>query len=271
MEHRTLSSRVAPFILAAAFGPKFFAIGSKLFKSVTMVKAGLAGASVVAYSWLFSWEFALIIIFSLVIHEYGHVWAMRAVGIPTKGFYLIPFVGGAAVPERAFASRLEEHFVAIAGPVFGLAQAVFLYGLFVVYEHPFMGAVAAWIAVLNLFNMIPITPLDGGRIVKSATMSVAPGVGMTVLMLGIFAAIALMFWLRSWVLALVVLVSMFEFMVERRTHRFTPDPYLKRMTPGQTGWCLASYVAVVAALALITYGCLSIPEARLAMTILSDG
>ena len=271
MEPPFVSSRYAPLILAAAFGPKFIAIGSKLFKSVKMVKAGLAGASVVAYSWMFSWEFAVIIIFSLVIHEYGHIWAMRAVGIPTKGFYLIPFVGGAAVPERAFASRLEEHFVAIAGPVFGLAQAALIYGLFVFYQHPFFGAVAAWIAVLNLFNMIPITPLDGGRIIKSATMSVAPGVGMTVLMLGIFAGIGMMFWLKSWVLGLVVLVSLFELMVERRTHRFTPDPYLKRMPPGQTAWCMLSYVVVVVALALITYGCLSIPEARLAMSILSDG
>lgn len=265
-----MSSRVAPLVLAAAFGPKLIAVGSKLVKSVKMVKAGLAGASVVAYTWLFSWEFAAILLFSLVVHEYGHVWAMRAVGIPTKGFYLIPFVGGAAVPERAFASRLEEHFVAIAGPVFGLAQAVLLYGLFLYSDYPLLGAVAAWVAVLNLFNMIPITPLDGGRIVKSATMSVGSGLGMTVLMSGIFAATVLMFWLKSWTLALVVLFSLFEFAMERRTHRYTPDPYLKRMRPGQTAWCLASYLFVVAALSLVAWGCLSIPEARLAMVIFSD-
>lgn len=265
-----MSSRAAPFVLAAAIGPKLLAIGSKLAKSVKMVKAGLAGASVVAYSWLFSWEFAVIVIFSLVVHEYGHVWAMRAVGIPTRGFYLIPFVGGAAVPERAFASRLEEHFVAIAGPVFGLAQAVLLLALFLSLGYPLLGAVAAWVAVLNLFNMIPITPLDGGRMVKSATMSVGSGVGMTVLMCGVFAAVVLMFWLKSWVLALVALFSLFEFWVERRSHRFTPDPYLKRMTPAQTAWALGSYVLVTAALALVAYGCLSIPEARLALSLLQD-
>jgi len=266
-----VSSRASPYILAAAFGPKFFAIGSKLFKSVKVVKAGLAGTSVMAYSLLFSWEFAVIVVVSLVIHEYGHVWAMRAVGIPTKGFYLIPFVGGAAVPERAFASRLEEHFVAIAGPVFGLAQATLIYGLYLIYQNPLLGAIAAWIAVLNLFNMIPITPLDGGRIIKSATMSVGPGIGMAVLISSIFVGIGLMFWLKSWILALIVVISLVEFLFERRTHRFTPDPYLKRMTPVQTAGCLASYTVVVVALALITYGCLSIPEARLAMTIFSDG
>ena len=266
-----MSSRAATLVLAAAVGPKLIAIASKLAKSVKVVKAGLAGASAIAYSWLFSWEFAVVVIFSLVVHEYGHVRAMRAVGIPTKGFYLIPFVGGAAVPERAFASRLEEHFVAIAGPVFGLGQALALYALFVVYGHPLLGAVAAWVAVLNLFNMIPITPLDGGRIVKSATMSIGSGVGMSVLMCGVFAAVVAMFWLKSWVLALVALFSLFEFWVERRTHRFTPDPYLKRMPPGQTAWCLFSYVVVTAALALIVHGCLSVPEARLAMTLLQDG
>jgi len=266
-----LSSRYAPYILVAAFGPKFLAVASKLFKSVKMLKAGLAGASVVAYSWLFSWQFAVILTISLVIHEYGHVWAMRAVGIPTRGFYLIPFVGGAAVPERAFASRLEETFVALAGPAFGLAQAVLIYALYVVYQYPLLGAVAAWIAVLNLFNMIPITPLDGGRIVKSATMSFGSGIGMAVLTAGTFGAAVLMFWLKSWALALVVLFSLFEFGVERRTHRFTPDPYLKRMTPAQTGWCFGAYLVVVAALSLVTYGCMSVPEARLAMLILSDG
>lgn len=266
-----MSSRAAPFVLAAAIGPKILAVGSKLLKSVKMVKAGLAGASVIAYSWLFSWQFAAIVIVSLVIHEYGHVRAMRAVGIPTRGFYLIPFVGGAAVPERAFASRLEEYFVALAGPVFGLVQATVLYAMFFFFGNPFLGAVAAWVAVLNLFNMIPITPLDGGRIVKSATMSLGTGIGMTALICGAFAAVVLMFWLKSWVLALVALFTLFEFWVERRSHRFTPDPYLKRMLPAQTAGCLFSYILVTTALSLIVYGCLSVPEARLAMTLLRDG
>lgn len=266
-----MNSRAATLVLAAAFAPKLIGIGGKLLKSAKAVKAGLAAASVLAYSWLFTWEFAVVLILSLVIHEYGHVWAMRAVGIPTKGFYLIPFVGGAAVPERAFASRLEEHFVAIAGPAFGLTQAILLYGLFIVTGHPFFGAVAAWVAVLNLFNMIPISPLDGGRMIKSATMSVGSGLGMAVLLTGILAAVVGMVWLKSWILGLIVILSVFELLFERRTHRFTPGPLRKRMTPGQVAWSLLSYLLVTVALGLIVYGCLSVPEARLAMSLLQDG
>jgi Zn-dependent protease len=258
-------------ILAAAFGPKALAIGSKLAKSVKAVKIGLAGASVAAYSWMFTWEFSVILIISLVIHEYGHVWAMRTIGIPTRGFYLIPFVGGAAVQERAFKSRLEEVFVSLAGPAFGLAQATLLYALFVVTGHPLLGAVTAWVAVLNLLNMVPITPLDGGRIVKCATLSIGSGIGMAVLLTGIIACVALMFWLKSWLIGLIALFSVFEFLFERRTHRFTPEPFLKRMPAGQVVWCLLAYALVTVALASVIYYCLSVPEARLALTILSDG
>lgn len=266
-----MDSHAKAIVLAAAFGPKLIGIGSKLVKSVKAVKAGLAGASVIAYSWLFSWEFAAILLISLVIHEYGHVWAMRAVGIPTRGFYLIPFVGGAAVPERAFASRLEEQFVALAGPAFGLAQAALLYTLYVGYGHPLLGAAAGWVAVLNLFNMIPITPLDGGRIIKCATMSIGSRTGMAMLLAGILFAVLAMIALRSWMIGVIALFSLFEFMFERRTHRFTPDPQLKRMTPGQTAGGLAAYVLVTAALGMVVHGCMSIPEVALAMSILQDG
>lgn len=69
-------------------------LGFKLLKSAKVVKALLAGASVAAYSWLFSLEFALALIACLMFHEYGHIRAMKYFGMKTKGIYLIPFMGG---------------------------------------------------------------------------------------------------------------------------------------------------------------------------------
>ncbi|WP_352260335.1 hypothetical protein, partial [Psychrobacter sp. TB55-MNA-CIBAN-0194] len=71
-------------------------LGFKLLKSAKVVKVLFAGASVAAYSWLFSFEFALALIGCLVFHEYGHIRAMKHFGMKTKGIYLIPFVGGLA-------------------------------------------------------------------------------------------------------------------------------------------------------------------------------
>lgn len=266
-----MSTRAAPFALAAAFGPKLFGIAGKLMKSAKVVKLGLAGASVVSYAWLFTWEFAGLILFSLVVHEYGHVWAMRSVGIPTKGFYLIPFVGGAAVPERAFRSRLEEQYVAMMGPVFGLSQAALFYFAFVVSDYALFGAVAGWVAFLNLFNLLPISPLDGGRILKSATFSAGTRLGLISLALGLIGAVLLMAVMQFWLLGLIVVFSFMEFAWETRAARYSLDFYTKRMNRDQMLRCIALYGMVALGFVFILVGTLAVPEARLALSLLQDG
>lgn len=71
---------------------KAFPVLVKLLKGAKFGKLALGGASVAAYSILFSWQFALVIIGSLLFHEYGHVWAMKRHGLKVKGVYLIPFL-----------------------------------------------------------------------------------------------------------------------------------------------------------------------------------
>ena len=75
-------------------------LGFKLFKSAKVIKVVLAGASVAAYSWLFSLQFALALLACLVFHEYGHIRAMKYFGMKTKGIYLIPFLGGLALSDE---------------------------------------------------------------------------------------------------------------------------------------------------------------------------
>ena len=100
------------------------ALGFKIFKSAKVVKAALAGASVAGYAWLFSLEFALMIIACLVVHEYGHVRAMKYFGIKTKGIYLIPFVGGLAVSDEKITTRWQDVVISLMGPAFGLITSV---------------------------------------------------------------------------------------------------------------------------------------------------
>lgn len=77
-------------------------LGLKLLKSAKVIKGGvLAVASLAAYSWLFSVQFALALVACLVFHEYGHIRAMKYFGMKTKGgIYLIPFLGGLALVTR---------------------------------------------------------------------------------------------------------------------------------------------------------------------------
>ena len=128
------------------------ALGFKLFKSAKVVKAALAGASVAGYAWLFSWQFAIMLIVCLVIHEYGHVRAMQYFKIKTKGIYLIPFVGGLAVSDDKITTRWQDVVISLMGPAFGLITSVLGVVLYYATEMEIFAGVAVLSALLNLFN-----------------------------------------------------------------------------------------------------------------------
>lgn len=146
------------------------AIGFKLIKSIQVLKVALLAASVGAYSLIFSLEFALALIAVLVFHEYGHLRAMKKFGIPTKGMYLIPFVGGLAVGD-APKTRWQDVYISMMGPVYGLIMTLAFYIFYLVTDSHFAGLVASISGLVNLINLVPVHPLDGGRVVKSLVFS----------------------------------------------------------------------------------------------------
>lgn len=145
-------------------------VGFKLLKTVQVIKVALLAASVAVYSVMFTVEFAIALIAVLVFHEYGHLRAMKKCGLPTKGMYLIPFVGGLAVGDMP-KTRWQDVYISMMGPVFGLVMTLVFYVFYLVTESHFAGLVASTSALLNLFNLIPVYPLDGGRVVKSLVFS----------------------------------------------------------------------------------------------------
>ncbi|ACE85208.1 site-2 protease family protein [Cellvibrio japonicus] len=145
-------------------------VAFKLIKAVNVFKVALMASSVAVYSLMFTLEFALALIAVLVFHEYGHLRAMKKFGIPTKGMYLIPFVGGLAVGDHP-KTRWQDVYISMMGPVFGLVMTLVFYLVYRVTDSHFAGLVASTSALINLFNLIPVHPLDGGRVVKSLVFS----------------------------------------------------------------------------------------------------
>jgi Zn-dependent protease len=181
--------RFGNIFLLYKFLPKLFAVFGKLLKSAKAVKIGLAGASMVSYSVIFSWKFALILMFMLFVHESGHIWAMKLYGIKTKGIYFLPFIGGAAVAEEAFPSRKAEVVTAIMGPIWGFGLAVVTGILYGITGNVLFAAASSWMAMINLFNLLPINPLDGGRIMKSIAFSMHSVIGVIFLIIGSLVSI----------------------------------------------------------------------------------
>lgn len=193
----------------------------KLFKSAKAIKVLFAGASLAAYSWLFSVEFALALIGCLVIHEYGHIKAMKYFKMPTKGIYLIPFVGGLALSDSKINTRWQDVVISIMGPFFGLLLSIASLIIYVFTELPFFAALASFNALLNVFNLLPILPLDGGHILKSISFSANSKLGLFICALAAVAGIYFSFIFNLSLLSFLLLIGSVEILFEWRTRHHT--------------------------------------------------
>lgn len=129
-----------------------------------------AAVSVVIYSLFFGWTFALGIVASLFIHEMGHALVMKIKGIPVGGLIFIPLLGAAVTMRQMPANAKDEAEVGIAGPIAGaIAASVCL----VLAQLTPVGVRSIWAPLayfgffINLFNLIPIVPFDGGRVLAA--------------------------------------------------------------------------------------------------------
>lgn len=250
-----------PFVVVMKF------LGKAISVSAKFTKIALAGTSFALYAYMFTWKFALVIMVQLFIHEYGHIWAMKRCGIKTKGIYFIPFFGGAAVASESFKTRWDEVYVAMMGPVFGFMCAVTSYALWLYTGQAFYAAAASWMAMLNVINLIPINPLDGGRVMKSLMFSVKHNVGMVYMALAVISAFVIAFMYGWWTLVILGGLSFLELIIEWRfRNKAAPMPSLSKMEMIKAG---AIYIFMIIALAiLMAISSAEVPGAAMAEELL---
>lgn len=230
-----MKSKAGVFALTIKVGPKIVTVLAKLAKGLKVGKVGLAGASLASYAYMFTWEFAAMIMFMLLVHESGHIWAMKRYGMKTKGIYFLPFIGGAAVTDEEFPSRGVEVFIAIMGPIWGFALALLTGLVYVATGNPLFAAAASWMAMVNLFNLLPINPLDGGRIMKSIAYSVHSRVGLVFLIIGILASGFLAFKVGFGLFVFLFIFGGFELVLEYK--RRTEHPGMNGVTIFSVCFC----------------------------------
>jgi Zn-dependent protease len=112
---------------------------------------------------MYGWQFALGFVLSIYIHEMGHVIALRKYGIAATAPMFIPFFGAIVRLKQYPANVIQDARVGLAGPIWGFGAAVFAWICALVTGLPIWYAIAHTGAWINLFNLIPIWQLDGGR------------------------------------------------------------------------------------------------------------
>ncbi len=148
-----------------ATGLAFLATKAKLLL-LGLTKAGtlLSMLLTVGVYWtIFGWWFAVLVVLSIYVHEMGHVAALRRFGIQASAPMFVPGLGALIRLRQHPANPREDARIGLAGPIWGLGAAVVAYAGFLLGWGPLWAAVARFGAWVNLFNLLPVWQLDGGR------------------------------------------------------------------------------------------------------------
>lgn len=108
-----------------------------------------------------------LIVFVLFVHEFGHYFAMRIFNYKNLGIFFLPFLGAVATGEKDQVSQKQQVIIYLAGPIPGVVIGIVLFLIGSELKNEFLLVAANMFIGLNLFNLIPVYPFDGGKILKT--------------------------------------------------------------------------------------------------------
>ncbi len=156
---------LAPLAAVGFLLAKFKGLALLLLKVKFLGTAVTMVVSVGAYALLFPVWFAVGFVVLIWIHEMGHVLQLRREGIAASAPMFIPFLGAFVAMKQVPKNVLAEARVGLAGPILGSLGALGAWGVYEVTQEPLFLGLAYVGFFLNLFNLLPMLPLDGARAV----------------------------------------------------------------------------------------------------------
>ena len=218
------------FVLSKA---KFIGLLAGVLKWKTLATMLL---SIGAYALEWGWAFAIGFVLLIFVHEMGHAVALRREGIPAGAPVFIPFVGAFVAMQGRPRDAAVEARVAMAGPLTGSLAAWLTLGAGLAWPQPLLVALGHTAVLLNLFNLVPVPPLDGGRIAGAFTR--------TYWILGYALGVVALLFTRSPLLLIVLIVGLMTLVRRWRD----PVPGYDVLSPRQRATIALGYAALVAAL-----------------------
>ncbi len=233
-------SLLAGLVAVLKYGGLLLKLGA--FKGTLITMA----ISVFFYSLFFGPVFAVAFVALILVHEMGHFVVARRMGEDVSAPMFIPFLGALINMRRPPRTVAREATVAMAGPLVGTLVSLAILALAVGLHSEFLAALAYIGCLLNLFNLIPASPLDGGR-VTAAVSKWANLVGLVIL-IGYAAWAFTIAHAASPILLIIVVVAGYStwgrFRQARRQPEYLTVPMRTRFVVG------GAYLALVLAAAL---------------------
>jgi Zn-dependent protease len=209
----------APFAAIGAFIAKF-GVGILKYKFLLGLFISFG-----AYLWFGGIWFAVGLIGLIFVHEMGHWLEAKRQGLPVTAPLFIPFLGASIFLKEMPQNAWREFQLAYAGPLVGSLGALAVWGVAVAEDSNKLRAIAFLGFFINLFNLLPVVPLDGGRIVAA----IHPALWV----LGLVGLLALVIWKPNGILVLILVFAAMELWQRWKTRHFAGSGSYYAVKPSQ--------------------------------------
>ena len=239
---RLLRKLWVPIALVIGLLAKFKAVFFAIWKFKVISTSATMLVSVAAYALLWGWRFAVGFVVLLFIHEMGHVLEARRQGIPVSAPTFIPFLGALITLKQMPPNAWREAQIALAGPIVGSLGAAGFWVAGEALDSELLVALAFVGFLLNLFNLLPVVPLDGGR----AVAALHPALWFV----GLIGLAALTFFAPNPILIIVLIFGGMELWNRWRMRADPEHQAYYRVAPWQRASVAVVYLGLAFSLAL---------------------
>jgi Zn-dependent protease len=242
-EPKTWRNRIGGVLAAIGiFLAKFKSVLLILPKIKVLSTSATMLVSVGAYALIWGWKFAAGFVLLLFVHEMGHVFQLRREGIKASAPLFIPFMGAFVGMKQLPENAAAEARVGLAGPVLGSIGCLVPLVLWQATGNEFWQALAFTGFFLNLFNLLPVLPLDGGR----AMAALSPWMWFV----GFGLLVAATFAFPNPIMVIILLLGGLETWRRWKARNTPQSEAYHRVSKGQRIAVAAVYVGLILALAV---------------------
>ncbi|HZO61289.1 MAG TPA: site-2 protease family protein [Solirubrobacterales bacterium] len=228
-------------LLLLKFGAKLKALLFLLPKIKVFTTSASMLVSVAAYSLIWGWKFAVGFVLLIFVHEMGHVLQLRREGLEASAPMFIPFFGAVIWAKSLGDNAAAEARVGLAGPVIGSLASAALIPVASATGNDLFTALAFTGFLLNLFNLLPVLPLDGGR----AMAALSP----TMWLVGFAALVGLTIAFPNPIMLIILLVGGLETWRRWRERKSPGAAAYYEVSPRDRFLVAATYLGLIALLA----------------------
>jgi Zn-dependent protease len=239
---RFLRKLWVPIALLIGLLAKFKAVFFAVWKLKVVSTSATMLVSVAAYALLWGWKFAVGFVVLLFIHEMGHVFEARRQGLPVSAPMFIPFLGALITLKQMPPNAWKEAQIALAGPILGSLGAAGFWVAGEAIDSELLVALAFVGFLLNLFNLLPVSPLDGGR--------AAGAIHPVLWFVGLVGLVALTIVAPNPILILVLLLGGMDVWQRWKMRAHPEQQAYYRIAPWQRAVVGVTYLGLAASLAV---------------------